>query len=153
MHVHMCKRRATHTHTHTHKTYLLNTGRELSWGEETKELSNKVCILVVGNGQHILPVRVIYHRAKPLLAGKVTFMTIPSASRARNRQPRITRHLRKAVIKTERETQTQCHAHIPQGEREKMNLTGNIIQVTQIIQRTEDMLAFFFKKDDSLREN
>lgn len=60
-------------HTHTHKTYLLNTGRELSWGEETKELSNMVYILVVGNGQHILPVRVIYHRAKPLLAGKRHF--------------------------------------------------------------------------------
>ena len=102
-----------HKHTHTHKTYLLNTGRELSWGEETKELSNKVCILVVGNGQHILPVRVIYHRAKPLLAGKVTFMTIPSASRARNRQPRITRHLRKAVIKTERETDTVPCTHTP----------------------------------------
>ena len=74
MHVHMCKTRDTHTHTHTHtKTFLLNPGRELSWGEETKELSNMVCILVVGNGQHISPVRVIYHRAKPLLARKRHF--------------------------------------------------------------------------------
>ena len=34
-----------------------------------------------------------------------------------------------------------------------MNLRGNVIQVTQIIQGTEDMLVCFFKKDDSLREN
>lgn len=32
-----------------------------------------VCILVMGHGQHILPVRVVYHRAKPLLAGKRHF--------------------------------------------------------------------------------
>lgn len=104
-------------HTHTHKTYLLNTGRELSWGEETKELSNMVCILIVGNGQHILPVRVIYHRAKPLLSRKVTFMTISSASRARNRQPRITRHLRKAVIKTERDRHSAMHTYPRVRER------------------------------------
>ena len=73
MHVHMCKTRATHTQkTHT-QTYLLNTGRELSWGEETKELSNMVCIQVMGHGQHILPIRDVYHRAKPLLAGKRHF--------------------------------------------------------------------------------
>lgn len=75
MHVHV-QRQATHTHK-THTEDLFTKHRKGNFlGVGRLELSNMVCILVVGHGQHILPVRVVYHRAKPLLAENVTFMTI-----------------------------------------------------------------------------